>query len=438
VMVGCSGDLTNLDNILYENNGPDRPPGVPLFSAVTGDALGDARGDIFGRLDAVNSADYDLDGRLDVLATNGKYPTPFSFAGRQQLYRNTTVNSNHWIEIDLQGVTSNRDGIGARLFAHTPDGKVQLREQGNGMHNNNQHHRRVHFGLGSNHQVELEVRWPSGVVDRFTKLPADRIYALVEGSGTGIPPAPKNADRVGVWRPASSQFFLDLNGSYEWDSTGDDSASFGSATDLPVIGDWNGDGVDDIGVWRPDSSAFYLDSNGNDTWDLSADRVVPFGLSTDFPVVGDWNGDGVDDIGVWRPASGTFFLDRNGNHVWDPSSDRSASFGISTDLPVIGDWNADGIDDIGVWRPGSNQFLLDRNGNFKWDVGRDISASFGLSTDIPVSGDWNGDGADEVGVWRPDTNSFFLDVNGNYRWDAGVDLSAPFGTSADLPVSGRW
>ncbi len=168
VYVGCAGDIKNLDNILYENDG------LGNFTAITGAALGAARGDIYGRGDAVLTADYDLDGRLDLLVTNGSFPRPFSYSGRQQLFRNVTANSNHWIEIDLQGVTSNRDGIGARVFASTPDGKVQLREQNNGVHMHSQNHQRIHFGLAQNQRVDLEVRWPSGVVDQFDNLATDR------------------------------------------------------------------------------------------------------------------------------------------------------------------------------------------------------------------------------------------------------------------------
>ncbi len=180
IYVGCTGSIKNLDNILYENDG------LGNFTAITGAALGDARGDIYGRTDSVLTADYDLDGRLDLLVTNGNFPRPFSYSGRQQLFRNTSINNNHWVEIDLEGVTSNHDGIGARLFATTPDGKVQLREQGNGMHRYTQNHKRIHFGLAQNQRVDLEVRWPSGTVDHFTSLAADQIYALVEGSGATV------------------------------------------------------------------------------------------------------------------------------------------------------------------------------------------------------------------------------------------------------------
>ena len=91
---------------------------------------------------------------------------------------------------------------------------------------------------------------------------------------------------------------------------------------------------DKIGVWR--NGGFYLDYNGNGVWDDS-DIIYLFGLSTDTPIIGDWNGDGVDEIGIWR--NGGFYLDYNGNGVWDDATDISYLFGLSTDTPIIGNWN---------------------------------------------------------------------------------------------------
>jgi hypothetical protein len=246
---------------------------------------------------------------------------------------------------------------------------------------------------------------------------------------------------------------LDSNGSNTWGGTaGGDTltASFGVNTDLPVTGDWNGDGRDDIGVWRPSTRKFLLDSNGNNTWDTATggDTLTGrFGLSTDHPVSGDWNGDGRDDVGVWRPSTARFLLDTNGNDTWDGvtgGDTLTASFGLSTDLPVIGDWNGDGKDDIGVWRPSTARFLLDSNGNNTWGGvagGDTLTASFGLSSDLPVIGDWNGDGRDGIGVWRPSTARFLLDGNENNTWDGvtgGDTITAPFGLGTDLPLAGRW
>ena len=80
--------------------------------------------------------------------------------------------------------------------------------------------------------------------------------------------------------------------------------------------------------------------------------TADFGFSTDLPVIGDWNGDGCDEISVWTPSEQRFFLDTNGNYAWDAGTDLTASFGYSTDLlPIAGDWNNDGFDDIGVSSP---------------------------------------------------------------------------------------
>ncbi len=176
VYVGCTGDLSNLPNVVYENQGDGSMVPVPQAGGGEGQMPE-------GRLDTVNLGDYDNDGRLDVLLANGHLFRPFSYAGRMQLLRNTGASGNHWIQADLEGVTSNRDGIGAIVYASTPDGKIQLREQGNGVHKKAQDFPRIHFGLAQNTTVNLEVHWPSGVVDNFNGLAADQIYNLVEGTG---------------------------------------------------------------------------------------------------------------------------------------------------------------------------------------------------------------------------------------------------------------
>jgi hypothetical protein len=76
-------------------------------------------------------ADYDLNGFLDLFVTNGLHQLPIHVGGPSQLFRNLG-NGNHLIELTLVGRVSNRDGVGARVIAITPDGKRQLREQNGG------------------------------------------------------------------------------------------------------------------------------------------------------------------------------------------------------------------------------------------------------------------------------------------------------------------
>jgi hypothetical protein len=240
-------------------------------------------------------------------------------------------------------------------------------------------------------------------------------------------------------------WYLDFNGNDQWDPGADTTiaaGSFGLGDDIPITGDWNGDGITKIGVFR--NGAWYLDFNGNGQWDPAIDTIVTagsFGLPDDIPITGDWNGDGITNIGVFR--NGAWYLDINGNYQWDPGVDlvfRAGSFGLPGDIPVTGDWNGDGLTNIGVFRNGA--WYLDATGNGNWDPGADLiirAGSFGLPDDIPVTGDWNGDGLTDVGVFR--NGAWYLDFNGNRQWDPGIDkaiTAGTFGLPDDIPITGDW
>jgi hypothetical protein len=120
-------------------------------------------------------ADYDNDGDVDVLVTNnGDWP---------QLLRNDGGNRNHWVEIQLIGTRSNRDGIGARVqvVAH---GIRQTDEAKGGMSYQAAHDPRLHFGLGHATQISvINVVWPSGAVTKLTDVQVDRCITIKEGVG---------------------------------------------------------------------------------------------------------------------------------------------------------------------------------------------------------------------------------------------------------------
>ena len=81
----------------------------------------------------------------------------------------------------------------------------------------------------------------------------------------------------------------------------------------------------------------------------TATRVAAFGQAGDMPVVGDFNGDGIDEIGIFR--DGKWIIDTNGNRELD-AQDKVFELGGAGDQPVVGDWNDDGTDDPGVYQPG--------------------------------------------------------------------------------------
>jgi hypothetical protein len=205
-----------------------------------------------------------------------------------------------------------------------------------------------------------------------------------------------------------------------------DSAAFNCPLTTPLS--------ESFGVYR--EGAWFIDNNGNGAWDPATDTVYSdFGMDGDLPVVGDWNGDGITQIGVFR--NGQWYLDANGNGAWDPDEDTVyTNFGQAGDLPIVGDWNGDGITQIGVFRDGT--WYLDASGDGAWDGAEDtVYANFGQAGDLPVVGDWNGDGTAQIGVFR--NGQWYLDANGNGAWDPGTDtVYAAFGMLGDQPVSGVW
>lgn len=173
--MACRDGVSNLANKYFDNLGDGT---FQEISNHGGEGPVGAGLD-FGVADSVITADYDVDGFMDLAVANGLLFYPVSLGGPDTLIRNHG-NSNHWIEIDLIGTVSPRAAIGAKVYV-TAGGVTQLREQSGGYHRWSQNHSRIHFGLADNTVVdEIRVEWPSGEEDIFTNVAADKLYDLVE------------------------------------------------------------------------------------------------------------------------------------------------------------------------------------------------------------------------------------------------------------------
>ncbi len=195
---------------------------------------------------------------------------------------------------------------------------------------------------------------------------------------------------------------------------------YGQAGDVPVAGDWNGDGIDTIGIYR--NGTFFLRNSNNSGF---ADIQFPFGAPGDIPIVGDWDGDGIDTVGIVR--GNAIFL-RNSNT--SGNADIQFNYGNSTDIFITGDWNGDGIDTIGCFRP-TNGFVYIRNSNTTGIA--ETEFFYGLAGDRPVVGDWNADGIDTIGIVRG--NQWFLR---NSNSSGFADIQFFYGNDTDTPIAGDW
>ncbi len=175
----CRNGVENIANRLFENDGSGKFTEV-IDNGAEG-AVGVGLTSNAGIGETVVTADYDNDGFLDLMVTNGLNTQPVRVGGPHQIFRNSG-NDNHWVALTLRGTTSNPSAVGAQVLA-TAGGITQLREQNGGYHRWSQDHQRLHFGLADNTSVDLTVKWPGGAIETFSGVAADSFYEVVEGSG---------------------------------------------------------------------------------------------------------------------------------------------------------------------------------------------------------------------------------------------------------------
>jgi hypothetical protein len=122
------------------------------------------------------SGDYDGDGDLDLVMTTSNGPA--------RLFRNDGGHRNAWTRVVLRGVKSNRNGIGARVTATLTNGRRVWGLVRTGSSYLSQSELPLTLGLGPGGRVaSLEVRWPSGQVDKTGALEPNRVVTIVEGKG---------------------------------------------------------------------------------------------------------------------------------------------------------------------------------------------------------------------------------------------------------------
>lgn len=138
-----------------------------------------------------------------------------------------------------------------------------------------------------------------------------------------------------------------------------------TATDTPVVGDFNGDSREEVGYFR--NGVWYTSDYGS----IQAPQSIQWGSAGDIPVPGDYDGDRQADYAVFRPSSGEWWIRRSTAGIF------VIRFGQNGDVPVPADYDGDGKVDVAIFRNGEWW-------QFRMGTGSVYVDQWGIAGDKPI------------------------------------------------------
>ncbi|MFZ1320225.1 MAG: FG-GAP-like repeat-containing protein [Ignavibacteria bacterium] len=196
--------ICNINNLnkLYKNNG------ASMFTKVTNEIISQE-----GNNSTTSSLfDYNMDGKLDLIVTN-RFGYLYNY-----LYKNIG-NTGNYITVKLNGCTSNRNAIGAKITVHTGNMK-QYKEVSSSW--DTQNYLWPHFGIGNYNMIDsLIVEWPSDQITKYYNFDGNRIVSVDECLGIiGINEEVSNVNNYELYQNYPNPFNPITNIKYEIPSSG--------------------------------------------------------------------------------------------------------------------------------------------------------------------------------------------------------------------------
>lgn len=271
--------------------------------------------------------------------------------------------------------------------------------------------------------------WRAGTGDWYVMGPGGTIAAGNQWGASGDMPVPGDYDGDGktdfaVVRPNNTSNYLEWYVLYS--SSGSTSGgSFGLPTDKAVPADYDGDGRSDMAVFRASTNNWYILKSSD-----SSLLNYAYGSSGDVASAADYDGDGKADPTVWRLSNTTFYTLKSSDlSTQSINMTVSGTTYTSNDKVVSADYDGDGKANYAI-RNGASWLIA----NAALSTITATTPSGDLSSDIPVQNDYDGDGIVDIAVWRPSNGDWYIRKSAS----SGSLRQEHWGQSGDVPVPSFW
>lgn len=253
------------------------------------------------------------------------------------------------------------------------------------------------------------------------------------------------ADVITFTRGTDADVFVGLsNGSSSFGTGAKWHDFFAIGTEFPLVGDFNGDGKTDIVTFtRGTSHDVYVALSNGTSFGTASLWHGNFGTDTELPTVGDFNGDGMDDIATFtRGNTGDVYVALStGSGFAGTGVLWHGAFAFDDQLPAVGDVNGDGMDDIVTFSRGSDADVYAAVSNGREFIGgawkwHDL---FAPGSELPGTGDFNGDGRTDIVTFTrgnptdPDPANAYVATSDAHSSGTGAKWHDFFALNGEIP-----